>query len=193
MLTIALCNAQQDSVCVNNIDELSYLEDYQVEKLAINFKPKRNFDYSLIPKGLKSLRFLKPSKNLVEAGVLMETLNEIRTIELNGRMTEFLPELVALSKKLDTVILSNTKLSQIWNYTAFLDSHHIDVLVLCDFKIDEKCSMYKGIFIGGSMQVDKIIYKTNKKVSPNQQALIMNIFNTRNLWINGERQQVYFN
>jgi hypothetical protein len=182
-------NAQ--CITVSSIKELKNLQDYQVDSLCINFKMKRGFDYTLIPMGLKSLHFLKPSKNLVNAGVLIERLTDVRKIELNGRMTEFLPEVLYHCKEIDTVILTNTKLSQIWNFTAMIYPRTVGVMILNDFKIDEKCKMYKGIFIGGHLSVGEIILNTKKDVSVQNQALLMNVFKTKNLWINGNEQNAY--
>jgi hypothetical protein len=178
-------------ITVSSIKELKNLQDYQVDSLCINFKMKRSFDYTLIPMGLKSLRFLKPSRNLVQAGVLYERITELRIIELYGKMTEFLPEILYGCKQLDTIILTNTKLSHIWNRTALIYPTSVNFLILNNFVIDRKCKMYKGVFIGKYLSIEKIILNSDKEVSAQNQALLMNVFKTKNLWINGVEQNVF--
>ena len=172
-------------------EQLKGLKNDSIENLVINFPISRNFDYGLIPENLKVLRFIHKSRNLTQAGVLIERIDSLHLIELNGKMSEFLPEIVYHNNQLDTVVLTNSRLSQIWDYTPFISNDTLDILVLNDFIIDEKCEMYIALFKGGSLKINKIILNSKSKISREQQVLLMDVFDTEELYINGKKQNVY--
>lgn len=184
-------NGFSQTAIVECEEQLRKLKKDSIENLVINFPISRDFDYRLIPKNLKVLRFINKSRNLTQAGVLIERIDNLRLIELNGKMSEFLPEIVYHNNQLDTVVLTNSRLSQIWDYTPFISNDTLDVLMLNDFIIDEKCEMYIALFKGGNLKVNKIILSSKSKISREQQVLLMDVFDTRELYINGQKQNVY--
>lgn len=194
VLNIVFTNrANSQTVTIQSEKELIELNGESLTSLIIDFRLDKYFDYSQIPIILREIRFLKPSRNLSESGVLIEKLGNIRVIELNGKMSEMLPEIVFHCLNLDTVILTNTRLSHIWEYTSFINNRTLEVLILKDFEIDEKCMMYKRLFNEGSLTVRKIILTSNKNVPLEKQTLLMDVFGTKELWINGIRQEAYPN
>jgi len=184
-------NGHSQTVIVECEEQLKELKNDSIENLVINFPISRNFDYGLIPENLKVLRFIHKSRNLTQAGVLIERIDSLHLIELNGKMSEFLPEIVYHNNQLDTVVLTNSRLSQIWDYTPFISNDTLDILVLNDFIIDEKCEMYIALFKGGSLKINKIILNSKSKISTEQQVLLMDVFDTKELYINGKKQNVY--
>lgn len=194
VLNIVFTNrANSQTVTIQSEKDLIELNGESLTSLIIDFKLDKHFDYSQIPNDLREIRFLEPSRNLSESGVLIEKLWNISVIELNGKMSEMLPEIVFHCLNLDTVILTNTRLSHIWEYTSFINNRTLEVLILKDFEIDEKCMMYKRLFNEGSLTVRKIILTSNKNVPLEKQTLLMDVFGTKELWINGIRQEAYPN
>ena len=165
-------NGHSQTAIVESEEQLKELKKDSVENLVINFPISRNFDYRLIPENLKVLRFIQKSRNLVQAGVLIERIDNLHLIELNGKMSEFLPEILYHNNQLDTVVLTDSRLSQIWDYTPFIINDTLDVLVLKDFRIDEKCEMYIALFKGGSLKVNKIIFSSKNKISRETNRLL---------------------
>ena len=186
-----LSYAQVDSVCVNNVNELTDLVDSNVRVLAINFALPRKFDYSIIPNGVICLRFLKPSRNLKQPGSLFDKMKNLETIELNGKMVEFLPEVLYFAKKVQRVDISDAKLSRIWEFSGFMEDVAVREIRFKNLKIDEECNMYKSIFYNGRLTAGVLYLEADRMPKAEKLALLMDVFETKDLYINGKKQTVY--
>lgn len=183
--------AQIDSICVNDINELKAIADSSVRVLAINFVLSRKFDYSIIPCGVVCLRFLKPSKNLRQPGSLFDKMKNLETIELNGKMVEFLPEVMYFAKKVQRVDITDASLSSIWKFSGFMKDVVVREIRFKNLRIDDKCNMYKAIFYNGRLTTSVIYLEARRIPNAGKLALLMDVFDTSELYINGIKQTIY--
>lgn len=183
--------AQGDSICLKSLSELESFADSNIRILAIDFRLPANFDYSLIPKGLKCLRFLKPSKNLKQAGSLFEKVDQLETLELNGEMISFLPELLFFNHSIQNLNLTKASLADLWAYTAFVADVKIERLYLKEIEIEKDCRIFEMLFYGGKLSADYLFLQYEKAPDAEELAFLMDLFGTKKLLLNGEQQQVY--
>ncbi len=183
--------AQGDSICLKSLSELESFADSNIRILAIDFRLPANFDYSLIPEGLKCLRFLKPSKNLKQLGSLFEKMDQLETLELNGEMISFLPELLFFNHSIQNLYLTEASLADLWAYSAFVSDVKIERLYLKEIEIEKDCRIFEMLFYGGKLSADYLILQYEKAPDAEELAFLIDLFGTKELLLNGETQKVY--
>ena len=58
-------------------------------------------------------------------------------------------------------------------------------------KIDEECNMYKSIFYNGRLTAGVLYLEADRMPKAEKLALLMDVFETKELYINGKKQTVY--
>lgn len=139
-----------DSLYIVRLQDFHSIDSSFDGVLCIDFKLPRNFDITLIPVHIRRIRILKSSKIYSPVYELTD-LKNLELCELTGLTCSLLPELIVYSDKLNTVILNNANLPNIWKYNAgYLTyySRHIDHLYLRNCRMYNTKKMYEYSLIG---------------------------------------------
>lgn len=180
---------QSDSLWVNKISQLIEI-DTSIRVLILDVELPTGFDYEILPKKITEIIYLKPIEKVEQPGGLTDFIPNLKKIELNGDMISLLPEILDFSENLESVTLTNGALFMIWSDIGTDTIHHLKELHLKDFKIKDDCRMYENLFWSEKITADKI-YFTGRKPSANNLALLMDLFETHEVFVNGLRQKVY--
>lgn len=107
-------------------------------------------------------------------------------------MLRFLPELLFAQKAIRRVYLSNSELNKIFEISGFLVEVKLDVLYLSNMKYDKDCQVFKMLFYGERLSSSRIeVLGDCDQPNEEEQAFLMDLFQTTELFIGGKRQVVY--
>jgi hypothetical protein len=186
--------AQSDSIFVKNSKEFKTFNLCNVKHISLDFTIKNNFPYELIPDSIKSIRFLRQSRLKSGHGAILTNLETITKVELNGNLVKLLQELLEMNKSLDTVILCNTKISNIWADYVSANDRSVSVLVLKKVKFDEPYWMYKKLFFFKRLKFKSIIV-VDHTIDNSNLIWLFKVFNPDYIYYNGHKldvESVYF-
>ncbi|MCC5919029.1 MAG: hypothetical protein JJU02_17065 [Cryomorphaceae bacterium] len=185
-LTPFFLKGQEDSVFITQLDQIPLLEGKKVRVMVIDLVMPKNFNYQIFPDSLEGLYFLKPNPIPLKINDLLNKIVVAKHLELNGKIAEWTPFILAFCENIEILKISNIKLSKIWREFIFLKDINLPVLYLKNVKIDNKCKTYKKLVLGSVVTVDKVYIETEKEISHKKIVLALSVFNARMGFVNEE-------
>ncbi|WP_421751004.1 hypothetical protein [Croceimicrobium sp.] len=118
-------------------------------------------------------------------------MDQLETLELNGEMISFLPELLFFNHSIQNLYLTEASLADLWAYSAFVSDVKIERLYLKEIEIEKDCRIFEMLFYGGKLSADYLILQYEKAPDAEELAFLIDLFGTKELLLNGETQKVY--